>query len=85
MTRVNFDASALQVGNLLQMVDPTNFARGIVPAFLPENKRNPLQVVVSNGISATFNATVQTMTSQLNEALLKNIQTLNSQPIQLYL
>jgi hypothetical protein len=56
-----------------------------VPAFLPENKRNPLKVVVSNGISANFTATVQTMTSQLNEALLKNMQTLNSEPIQLYL
>ena len=85
MTRVNFDASALQVGSLLQLVDPTNFERGVVPAFLPENKRNPLPVVLSNGVSATFTASVQTMTSQLNEALLKDMLVLNSQPIQLYL
>lgn len=58
MTKVNFDASALQLGNLLQMVDPTNFARGIVPAFLPENKRNPLPVVLTNGVSTTFTASI---------------------------
>ena len=85
MTRVNLDANALQVGSLLQMVDPTNFARGVVPASLPETKRNALRVELNNGVSATFNATVQAMTSQLNEALQKNMQILNNQPIQLYL
>jgi len=51
ITRLNFDPRLLLPGYLLLMVDPLNFAKGILNNFIQPNKRNPFNVTLFNGLN----------------------------------
>lgn len=86
ITRADFDPNSLLPGSLLQLVNAGNFAKGVIPVFISETKRNPMTITLSNGINETFVATPNQISfrQQLNSILAKYLAYLSSQPIQVY-
>jgi hypothetical protein len=86
ISRADYDGNNLLPGTLIQMMDPTNYARGIIPVYLNDAKRNPLTIQITNGLKATLeNVTNQaSYKEKLSNFLLKATPTLNDQPIQVY-
>lgn len=76
---MDFDFNNILPGNV---VNPNNFADGVVAAYIPENKRTPLNIMLFNGINEYFTiSTPAAFTQKIRDILPKYVTYLNSQPI----
>jgi len=51
ITKLDYDPLSLLPGNVLLMIDPFNFAKGVLNNFILPNKRNPFNVTIFNGLN----------------------------------
>jgi hypothetical protein len=76
---VDFEPNIILPGNV---VNPNNFAEGVITTYIPENKRTPLNIMLSNGINESFTiSTPAAFTQKIRDILPKYATYLNSQPI----
>lgn len=83
---MNYNPKVLEPGTIIQLSNPYDYSKGLIPYYVTEEKRNDFNVVFSNGLEGSIEGVTNALYSEkLNERIGEEIDKFNRKNIELYI
>lgn len=84
--RLNFSPRSIWPGTIIQLSNPNDYSKGLIPHYVTEDKRNTFNLTFSNGLSGRIEGVTNAVFyKKLNERIKEQIDMFNKKNIELYI